>query len=490
MTLRGISRWNARALFAGVLFLGLLAMTARTPTDPDLWWHLRTGQWMVENKQIPHTDSFSFTRSGEPWIAHEWLSEIVFYELWRGAGWAGLIAFSSLVTTAGFMLLYLRCPGRPPWAAAVTVLGAVGAAPAWGVRPQMFAFLLASISLWLLERGWERPRLLLWMPPLFLLWLNLHAGFELGPALLVAYAAGLLWEVAMGDSAWGDVRKYVGQLMLVVLACMALVPLNPSGAKLYRYPVDVLRSAAMQSLIVEWFSPNFHLGRFGAFLLILLALFFVVAGARSKPKARVMFLLLGTMVAGLDAVRHISIFVLVAMPVLAAALPAAATGWGGLQKRHAAVGRLRFAFNVAVLLLLAGFAATRWTLLARSQPRAEAEFFPKAAVEFLSTHSGPNRLFAYYDWGGYAIWKLYPKYHVFVDGRADLYGEQVLREFQTESTLGAGWCRILDGREVQTVLMPRTSALAQALALRPDWQVTYQDANAILLQRLEAEGRR
>ncbi len=98
--------------FAAILLLGLLAMTARNAVDPDLWWHLRTGQWIVETGHVPHSDPFSFTRAGEPWVSHEWLSEVVFYELWKHGGAVALIVFSAMVTTLGFMLLYLRCLPR------------------------------------------------------------------------------------------------------------------------------------------------------------------------------------------------------------------------------------------------------------------------------------------------------------------------------------------------------------------------------------------
>jgi hypothetical protein len=482
-------------LFAGILFLGLLAMTARTATDPDVWWHLRTGQWMVENAQVPHADPFSFTRAGDPWVSHEWLSEIIFYGIWRWSGWAGLIAFSSLVTTAGFMLLYARCCGGPVWAAAATVLGALAAAPAWGVRPQMFTFLLTSILLWLLERGEKHPRRLLWLPVLFLPWLNLHAGFAMAPALLAAYLVGLAWEVARGRTRWQDVRLYFLRLWLALIACMTLVPLNPSGAKLYAYPLEVLRSAEMKAFILEWFSPDFHQGRYTPFLLIVLLLFFLVTVTRSRAKARVLFPLLATLAAALDAVRHIPIFVLVAVPVISAGLPTATVRWGNFPAKDSAKHRMRIAFGVAVMVLMAAFAATRWTLLSRSQSQAEAVFFPKAAVEFLQSHPAPERLFVYYDWGGYAIWKLYPQYRVFVDGRADLYGmglrgRNQLRDFQAEMQLKPGWEKILDDGRVQTVLLPSSSAPAQALALQPGWLAMYRDSKAILFERREAGGSR
>src|SRR6202163_3790669 len=328
--------------FAAILLFGLLAMTAPPATDPDLWWHLRTGQWIVETAHIPHTDPFSFTRAGHAWVSHEWLSEVVFYELWKHAGAAALIVFSAIITTAGFMLLYLRCllyGAKKHWAAAATVLGALASAPSLGVRPQMFTFTLASLLLWLLDSGnksanksgdksgdkKDRPRLLFWIPPLFLLWLNLHAGFALGLALLFAYGVGLIVETSIGNTPWQQARPIVLRVLLLLLACLALVPLNPSGAQLYRYPFDTLCSSGMRSFIVEWFSPDFHEWLYRPFLLVWLLLLTALASSRSRPKGRVLVPLLLTSFAALDAVRHIPIFILVAIPVIAAALPVV---WG------------------------------------------------------------------------------------------------------------------------------------------------------------------
>ncbi|MGC1476055.1 MAG: hypothetical protein WA804_09430, partial [Terriglobales bacterium] len=246
-----ILEFSQGKVFAAILLFGLLGMTARNAVDPDLWWHLRTGQWIVETGRVPHSDPFSFTRTGQPWVSHEWLSEVVFYELWKHGGAAALIVFSALITTAGFMLLYQRCllsGAKAYWAAALTAFGALASAPSWGVRPQMFTFALASLLLYLLEAGEHRPRLLFCIPPLFLLWLNLHAGFALGPALLLAYGVGLILETAIGTTPWQQARPLLLRVLLLLLACLALVPLNPSGAHLYHYPFDTLRSSGMRSL--------------------------------------------------------------------------------------------------------------------------------------------------------------------------------------------------------------------------------------------------
>ncbi len=102
---------STHIIFAAILLFGLLAMTARPATDPDLWWHLRSGQWIVETGHVPHSDPFSFTRAGHAWVSHEWLSEVVFYELWKHGGAAALIVFLWSTEALGCRSDRLRRPG-------------------------------------------------------------------------------------------------------------------------------------------------------------------------------------------------------------------------------------------------------------------------------------------------------------------------------------------------------------------------------------------
>jgi hypothetical protein len=137
---------------------------------------------------------------------------------------------------------------------------------------------------------------------------------------------------------------------------------------------------------------------------------------------------------------------------------------------------------------MAGFAATRWSSLVRNQARVEAENFPAPAADYLRSHPMPSRLFAHYDWGGYAIWKLYPAYDLFVDGRADLYGDDLLGKFQQALQVKAGWNQVLDSCGVESVLVPPSSPLAQALLLDSGWKPEYRDQQAVLLVRIPSPG--
>jgi hypothetical protein len=236
----------------------------------------------------------------------------------------------------------------------------------------------------------------------------------------------------------------------------------------------------MRSFINEWLPPDFHQIRYLPLLLIWLALLWSLAGSR-RPKARVLVPLLLTFLAAMDAVRHVPLLVLLAIPLIAAAGPDTLR-WKPFSANREPDGRerLRYSFRVAVLLLLAGFTVVRWTQLARGQSRIETEQFPTQAMEFLRSRTTASRLFAYYDWGGYAIWKLYPRQRVFIDGRADLYGDDLLHQFQETAQLRPGWQQILDQWAVDAVLVPPAGALAQGLSLDQRWHKEYSDSQAIL----------
>ena len=238
----------------------------------------------------------------------------------------------------------------------------------------------------------------------------------------------------------------------------------------------------MRSFIVEWFSPDFHEWLYRPFLLVWLLLLTALASSRSRPKGRVIVPLLLTSFAALDAVRHIPIFVLVAIPVIAAALPVAGESRAASQRRPDS-SWFRSSFNLAAISLIAVFALVKWVSLARSQEAREAEQYPQKAVAFLHASPQPQRIFVYYDWGGYAIWKLYPEYRVFADGRADLYGDDLLRQIGTVVRLRTGWRDVLDRWRVEAILVPPTCAVAQALLFDPNWHAAFSDSKAILLLR-------
>jgi hypothetical protein len=479
-------RLSTRRAFLIIFILGLFVLAARGVQDPDFWWHLRTGQYIVQTHSVPHHDLFSYTRAGQPWITHEWLSEVIMYLLYRLGGWVALSAGFGLVIAAAFLLTYVRCAGRPYIAAATVLLGAIATASAWGVRPQMFSLLCTAVVLLLLDQGGAgNRRRLWWILPLMLLWLNLHAGFALGLALMLLTWAGWVIEASLGQRAWSVVKPRLRTLGLVFLASLAVIPLNPSGWKLYGYPLDTLRSRTMQAYIVEWNSPNFHDHDFLPLLAFVLVLVIALATSPRKPRATAVVLLLATAYGALNSMRHIPIFVLVAAPVLADLGQGwiEQRDWSSLLQPAAATTGVKSALNLLLVAFMLGFVLVRVALVVKRQPQLEAKQFPSAATEFLAVHHPAAPLFNYYDWGGYFIWKLFPHYRVFIDGRADLYGDDLMDAFTHTARGEDDWSEALRRYQVRTVVVPPASGLAGVLRANSKWEQIFADPQAVIFTR-------
>ena len=475
--------FSTTRVFLAILFLGLFAMAARNATDPDLWWHLKTGEYITQHRSVPHADPFSYTRAGEPWIAHEWGTEVLLYQIQGTTGFAGLILIFAAILCATFYCLYLRCGPAPYIAGVATLCAAWATAPIWGVRPQVLSFLLTSLWLLILERADRNPKLLWWTLPLTLLWVNLHAGFALGLALSALFLVGALFDHYFGDS---SPRAPWRTSALVLFIDLLLVPLNPNGLRLFSYPIETLRSTTMQNYILEWASPNFHRPEYWPFLLIVLVTFATFIWSRIPVRPRDLILLLVGLYASLISIRMIPFFVLIAVPLISRRLG----DWP--QRAHSSrrlPSAVRIRLNAAIVLAMAFFAALHIAQVIQRQPQAEARQFPADAVAFLHRHPPSGPIFNHYDWGGYLIWKLYPSTPVFIDGRADLYGAKLFHDFANAYELKGSWQQILQSWGIQTVLVPPDSALAVGLQNAPGWTVSYRDSQAMILTASHPSGR-
>jgi hypothetical protein len=480
--------FQTRRVFVFILTLGLFIMAARSATDPDLWWHLRTGQLTVQNHRVFHNDPYSFTRFDEPWVDHEWLSQVFIFALYRVAGWGGLITGFAAIIAAAFLLVFRRSPGQPYVAGAVTVWGALATIPCWGVRPQMLTLLLASIFLLLLERSYERPKLLWWLPLLTLLWVNLHAGFAVGIAFLLLFLIGDALDLALGykDPQLSPAR--FRQLALITAICAAVVPLNPYGLQMYRYPFETLHSRAMLAYIGEWLSPNFHEPRYLATLLLILATVVLPALSPRRLRPRELLLLTVTTYAALRSVRHIPIYVLVAVPLLSGMIEACLRAKGKTALLDAPRYTVTPVMRTLNAVLLAGFLfftlARLHSMIVR-QTENETKEFPAAAASFLMASRPPGPLLNHYNWGGYFIWKLFPVYKVYIDGRADLYGDTFMDQFAASYYLkGKSWQDPLTEWGIRTVVLPPDAPLIVALRGMPAWKEIFADKQAVVLARV------
>ena len=156
---------STRRLFVAILFIALFVLATREIADPDFWWHLSTGKYILETRSVPRVDVFSGTVAGQPWVAHEWLSEVFIYAIFTLGSFPALILTFSAIITLAFAFVYVRSRGnasppastssastQPYGAAFALLLAALATAPTWGVRPQMISLLLTSVFLWVLDR--------------------------------------------------------------------------------------------------------------------------------------------------------------------------------------------------------------------------------------------------------------------------------------------------------------------------------------------------
>ena len=475
---------RTKRLFVLLLFLGLFTLAVRNATDPDVWWHLRTGQLILDTHSIPHADPYSFTRYGLPWIDHEWLSQIFIYALYRVGSWAGLIVGFALVITAACFVLFQRCEGRPYVAGVMTAWGAIASVPCWGVRPQVFTILLTAVLLLILERSDSRPNWLWWAVPLMALWVNLHAGFAVGLTLMALFLCGNLIEQAFGARHDGSSSR---RLFLALAMGTAVVPLNPYGFEMYRYPIETLHSKAMQAYIGEWFSPNFHEGRYAAALLMILVTLVLPAFSSRRLRVREILLLTATTLMALRSVRHIPIYVLVAAPMLSATVQAILQETGKARLFETAADRVptqKIILHGCLLLAMLVFSITRIRSVILGQAAAEAHEYPRAAVDYLQRTHSLSPLLNHYNWGGYFIWRLYPAEKVFIDGRADVYGDAFLDSFASLYFLrGHAWSDPIQSWQIQTIVLPPDAPLIVALRSDRRWNTTFEDNQAVVLVR-------
>ena len=500
-------RWQLtpRRLLSVLLPLSLFVLAAQPQTDPDLWWHLRTGQWILENREIPHSDPFSFTMLGAHWVAHEWLADVGLYLLYQAGGLTALSIVTAQLVTATFMSVYFRSAMRPHIAVFTTLLAALAAAAAWGPRPAMLTMLFSAVTLTALRRARLNSRWLWSLPALFVLWANVHSGFFFGLVIVGATLAGESVEqylarrgFANGDTALapspiGERPLPIRTLAAALVLSTAASALNPNGLELLAYPFFTLTSKAMQSYIAEWHSPDFHELHFLPLAALLMLLLLSFAISKRRPPAAELILLLGLSYESLVSLRNIPLFAIVAAPVLAgqcAALIVAARNQTARAADSAPatgpvpVPRMMLILNWVLLVLFALVALLR-VVSVFAGPDPVAKEFPVQAANYLMSTKSAGPLLNSYNFGGYLIWRLYPTYPVFIDGRADVYGDAFMDEYYARMWQGYGdWREYLNRFKIRLVLMEKGGTLASLLRSEPGWQIVHEDDVAAVFQRV------
>ncbi|MFT5193710.1 MAG: MFS family permease, partial [Candidatus Promineifilaceae bacterium] len=456
-----------RKLFIFIFLSALFGFSLRVAHDPDLFWHLKTGEYILENG-IPHQDpSFSFTATDREWVTHEWLTQVLMTTIYKFLGGLnGLSIIFALLIALAFGLLFWASDGQPYLAGFSTFWGITASLPFLNARPQMFNLLFGAWIVLVAEqvRRGKWPTRLVWtFPLLFVLWVNMHGGFLLGFVILGVYVVGEGLQLFFSGEReeglnWQQIQTFAFSGVVGFIASI----INPNTYRMWLYAFETLTSDAMRDTILEWQSPNFHMWVFWFFGFMLMATFFVMIYSKRLVLWTDVLFIAGTTFASLQSVRNIPLFALVAIPILSRHLLGLFmnTPWyplfSGLAPDPIPNRMMNRISWFAIVLVLIGMIAFSMEELGKTKETIGRKF-PIAAVDWLESEGlSQARIFNEYEWGGYLIWRNVP---TFIDGRADLFGDELIYFYMQTYTRQSSWREPLDKFDVEYLLIKSNGGL-------------------------------
>src|SRR5579862_2300919 len=483
--------------FTAFVFLIHFGVTLSRPSaifnDPGTGWHLATGRWILETASIPRQDAFSFTAAGHPWISYAWLFEAAAAALAKIGGLPLFAGACAAVYSFIPVLVFRRClrlgASLVPAFLFTTLAYLVLTSHALA-RPHIFTYLFFAITLEVfgdVQDGRRPIRSLRWLPLLAAIWCNIHSGFVVALTLAGLYAAVALfrgWMLA-DDGEW---RRGVA-FAATMVAMGAATLLNPSGPWLH---VEIVHHLGMLATryFSEFQSPDFYFGHISMFSFELMILFVIVAVARGRVAWIDVVLCVFFIHEGLESVRHMNLFAIVAAPIVARDLSAP---FDALLPRLAArcreivteQSRLR-----SVAVYLPAFAAIFVALSAiRVVPfpvTLDGLQLSRDAAEFIGAHRADfTRAFNTDDLGGSLIYRFWPDLHIFVDDRISVYGDDfITKDYFTVLYGKAGWQDVLDRYELTAAAVSADRPCTTLLRASADWKVVFEDDKNVLFVRI------
>jgi hypothetical protein len=483
--------WSARVLSLPVLMgVGLMALLVylscpgggpcTTVADPDIWGHLRTVRHLVQTGHFLRVDAWTFTVAGLPRINFEWGGEVPYYFAWLWRGDFGLYLVTILTFGATILGVYwLGWMRSGNWKAsfAASIAAALMATVSLAPRTLLLGWLFLVIELavlWSFQKGSDFT---LWLPPLFLLWANVHGSWFIGFVLMVLFFACGWFEFHWGEifcARWTAPQKR--RIVAVTAASFAALFINPWGWRIVAYPLDVaFRQQTTMQYVAEWGSLDFHAFR-GKFVLAVFLLLAVLQFVRPRRwSLQDLFFALIGIYGALTYMRFLFLGGILLAPLLAVSL--APTGEG--KPRLASRGEQWI--NAAAIAALLAFIG----LHAPSQQQLQAgvaETFPQHAIPFVRTLAGKGNVFNNVNWGGYFEWNA-PEVKEFADTRVDIFVHQGVMQDYLRATQLHDTFAIFDKYRIQYVLLDQGNPAAYLLARSPQWETVYHDAQAVIFER-------
>src|SRR5574341_256236 len=465
--LMGAPSWALGLVVGAFVFGATLASRAQVLASQDLYLHISIGRWILANGRIPDHDVFSGSMPGAPWVQHEWLASVIWAFIYDHLGWGGLLGLAAFALALAVAVL------THDVSRSLGPIGAIAAALlAWGLtvshvvaRPQIVA--LPLIVIWMVahvraRQGEGIPSW--WLLPLMTLWANLHGSFMFGLGFSVLFALEAMFEADTRQRVRAAALRWSAFIGAALVAAM-LTPHGPAGLL---FPVQLLGMKVALKDIVEW-DPSSLSNNAPLFFACLLLLFACLWRGVRLPLSRLAMLMLLLYMA-FDRRRNSELLAFAA-PVLlqhaiAEQVPAASplTSWGAFA-RPAVRG-----WSVAIALCAAGVATL---VLAWGAVRAPDRFTPSAALAAVEARGIQGPVLNSYNFGGYLIFRGYAP---FIDGRADMYGDEFTAKYLALGELVA----LLERYRIAWTIFEPTNPRTAVMDALPGWKRVHADAVAVV----------
>lgn len=460
-----------------------LAIGGKALAEGDTWWHLAVGQRILSTHTFPTVDIYSFTMHGAPWIAYEWLGEVVMAVAMRAAGLQGLAVLLILLAILLSVLIYYYAwlRSRNVLASGIAAIAVLQVAkPVFGMRPQMLGFIFLTVTLICLERFVQGRRRALWpLPLIFLAWVNAHGSFVLGFFVLGVYWASGLFHFRAGFlqlQRWTVAQRQ--HLMWISFLCLVGAMVTPYGARLLVYPFEVLtHQRFITSVTTEWRSLDFSASYAHIFLALLVVIIAAQVASPVTYRLDSLALLIFAIVETCLHARFLILFAIIAAPVLASLLA------------HWLPSYRRDQDHPIVNAILIGAAAVGMIALFPAAPRLKRvldSVFPTGAIHYLRQQPKVGNMFNTDVWGGYLLWAI-PERKVFIDGQMDIYFYGgILLDYCNFITLQGHAGNLLGKYNIDAALVRRGDYLETYFKTLPGWTDAYHDSNSVLFLRPES----
>ena len=476
-----------------IALLGLIfALNNYKIQSGDSWWHIEMGRWMVDNASIFTKDIYSKTAEGQPFVAHEWLSAVMFY-LMAGTHGIGLSIFKLALMLGGSVLIGATLV-RPYWKGTMTLPLLVALAYLMAfrshMRPQLFGMwctvaLVIGITRWRL-----RPHLksLWWLIPVQLFWTNAHGSYLLAPSILLLFSCGMLiqskWPVLPGDRPNAVPRRSCLVLMLFALGLLATSLINPWGPGLLEKSFAVFfKDQYMKTFIREWYPiTQIAWGFWGYIWLswILMGWWLFYLRRREATIVDLGTLILAT-VFPLTGTRYLTLSALITFPMMIKF---------AYQAFPKPINPKIFTGILVPLSLLIVYFGNPYAIDEIKIPGVGFHYprVPFDIIQHIKAHKLKGVMMNHYDDGAYVIYYLHPEVKTVMDSRTDFYGEELFMEhYNAYSSMNhfQAYLKKYDVNLIMVRIIPEREALRNYLLSSPDWHLEKAGLDAFLFSKAD-----